>query len=157
MVKQPINLNQNGGAIDCFNTLKFYAENLNIENFNALSGGAISFRESDSFKSLKNESSIFYYQIYESKFTKNFATDGNGGALYLSNVKSILIGNTSFNNNYASVKGGAIYFECGKENNYDCNLEIRGSNDFTKNFANESGGAIYWGQIEPKFINISQN
>ena len=43
--KQAINLNQNGGAIYCYNVLSFYAESFDIQDSNALSGGAISFEE----------------------------------------------------------------------------------------------------------------
>jgi len=64
------------------------------------------------------------------------------------NVKSILITSSSFYQNYASLKGGAIYYDCGKVT-YDCRLEIKGTNIFNNNFANESGGAIYWGEVEP--------
>lgn len=74
----------------------------------------------------------------------------------LINVKSMLITSSNFVSNHASFKGGAIYYEC-EEENYKCNLEIRGaSTTFTSNMAGESGGAIYWGQVEPKFTNMSE-
>jgi hypothetical protein len=39
----------------------------------------------------------------------------------------MLIANSSFNKNQALIKGGAINYDCNKDN-YDCILEIRGSN-----------------------------
>jgi hypothetical protein len=42
-----INLNHNGGAIDCHNIISFYAENFIIQESKALSGGAISFEETE--------------------------------------------------------------------------------------------------------------
>ena len=93
-------------------------------------------------------------QIHGSTFTNNNATDGNGGALSLKNIKSMLIASSNFVSNDADIKGGGIYYEC-EEITYNCKLEIRGTNTFTRNTAGESGGAIYWGEVEPKFIGLS--
>ena len=117
-------------------------------------------------KDVKNDTKIYYYQvrlfvfqlrlnqIHASTFTNNNATDGNGGALSLKNIKSMLIAGSNFVSNDADVKGGGIYYEC-EETTYNCKLEIRGTNTFSKNTAGESGGAIYWGQVEPKFTSLS--
>lgn len=61
--------------------------------------------------------------------------------------------NNKFNANKASLKGGAIYTECGIEE--DCTLQINDKNVFSNNYAGEQGGAIYWSDIEPKF-NLSK-
>ena len=43
--KQVNNLNSDGGAIQCYNCISFYAEGLNVQDSKAMSGGAISFEE----------------------------------------------------------------------------------------------------------------
>ena len=58
---EAINLNNKGGAINCFDVLSFYAEKFDIKDSKAINGGGISFEESESNKILKNEKSIFYY------------------------------------------------------------------------------------------------
>ena len=74
----------------------------------------------------------------------------NGGALYLLNVKSMIIENSEFSGNRARLKGGALFTIC-DETVFDCTLKMAGVNTFTSNYANESGGAIYWSSNEPEF------
>jgi hypothetical protein len=80
----------------------------------------------------------------------NSANQTNGGAIFMSNPKSLLITKSTFESNFAQVKGGAVYYEC-EETTFNCTLEFKDRNTFSKNEANQSGGAIYWEQVEPKF------
>jgi hypothetical protein len=41
--KQATKLNSDGGALQCFNCISFFAESLNVQDSKAMSGGAISF------------------------------------------------------------------------------------------------------------------
>lgn len=91
---------------------------------------------------------IYYYQILSTKFTNNYASSTNGGALYLSNVKSMLISKTTFYLNYAEKKGAAIYTDCERVT-YNCSLTLLSVNTFKNNTAHESGGGIYWADVEP--------
>lgn len=69
----------------------------------------------------------------------------------MSNIRSMLIHNSLFEENDATIRGGAIYTDC-DETDYLCSINMTGLNNFTKNYANESGGAIYWKSTEPRFV-----
>jgi len=66
----------------------------------------------------------------------------------------MLIANSNFLSNSANVKGGGVYYDC-EEIEYNCKLEIRGSNIFTSNYARESGGALSWDYVEPIYNRMS--
>jgi len=51
--------------------------------------------------------------------------------------------------------GGAIYFECDSEGDYNCILDINEDTYFHDNAANSSGGAIYWRDVEPNITNAT--
>ncbi|OMJ68192.1 hypothetical protein SteCoe_34433 [Stentor coeruleus] len=83
------------------------------------------------------------YIIEDSSFSNNSAIY-RGGALNLYGA-SISISNTNFLNNSA-VLGGGIYFECIEQN---CGFTITSCN-FTNNNADLEGGAIKWQDKRPK-------
>jgi hypothetical protein len=78
---------------------------------------------------------------------------GSGGALYIDNVKRMLISNTEFRLNVASKNGGGLILIC-EEQTYDCKLDIK-SSYFVENRIGESGGAIYWAQVEPTITGVT--
>ena len=83
-----------------------------------------------------NNSHVYFDKDSSVEFSQNIARK-NGGAIYLSNNSTILLGRTSnFTNNQASGYGGAIalYNNCNIENNF--------SALFLNNDATHSGGAI---------------
>ena len=41
--KQVNNINSDGGALQCYNCISFYAEGLNVQDSKAMSGGGVSF------------------------------------------------------------------------------------------------------------------
>ncbi|MBE6500496.1 MAG: hypothetical protein E7Z80_08145, partial [Methanobrevibacter thaueri] len=85
--------------------------------------------------------------ISNNSFTKNYAF--NGGAIYMPpSNNGIDIKYSSFDENYVSNEGGAIYAGnkgSGSWHIHDCN--------FTKNYAEVDGGAVYIANEEQKIIN----
>lgn len=77
--------------------------------------------------------------ISGSVFTKNEAA--NGGAIYADDAV-IISGNTKFEGNTASEKGGAIFVKGGQENGstYDGELTLDSSNNATIRFADNTAG-----------------
>ena len=101
-------------------------------------------------RDLHTAKNTYYYQISNTKFLNNRANLSNGGAIFVSSPKSLLITKSTFESNFAQLKGGAVYYVC-EEGTYNCTLEFKDRNSFSKNEANQSGGAMYWEQVEPKF------
>ena len=53
--KQAAKLNSDGGALQCFNCISFFAESLNVQDSKAMSGGAISFEQTQAVKDIQND------------------------------------------------------------------------------------------------------
>lgn len=70
-----------------------------------------------------------------SSFVANEATGGVGGAIAATNTPDINVNNATFQDNYASTHGGAIYLDAGT-------LDATGWWDFRFNTASGNGGAV---------------
>eukprot|EP00347_Sterkiella_histriomuscorum_P009615 403340531 len=134
-----------GGAIYCQSCPDLIIKNSIFKNTNAKQGGAISLLMFTTDKDSSNT-----YKIENTIFENNGAYQKNGGALYISNVESLIIKDCQFLNGFAHLNGGSIYHDCTDDDN-SCELTFQGTNKFENNFANHSGGAMFWTQTEPLF------
>lgn len=82
---------------------------------------------------------------------ENLSSYSNGGALTVFNVKIIII-NSEFRSNFATLNGGAVFMFCDLLSLSFCNYSLI-NNTFINNFANSSGGSYYWSLSKPYEIN----
>jgi predicted outer membrane repeat protein len=80
--------------------------------------------------------------VTNSNFTSNTASVGVGGAIY-SNKGSVIVINSNFNNNKALYYGGAIYSGSGYVNVDSPDTPFTVGSNFNNNTASFDGGAIY--------------
>jgi predicted outer membrane repeat protein len=82
----------------------------------------------------------------ESSFISNLAYGGVGGAIAATNVPDINVSDATFQNNFASTNGGAIYMDAGT-------LDATGWWDFRFNDAIGNGGAVaLYGTSDADFL-----
>ena len=98
------------------------------------------------------------YKVSNSKFTKNKATGGCGGAVYVNNKYNPEFKSCTFEHNTCTKSGGAIYFD-----STDVAAKISDST-FNSNSARANGGAVYvscngvdWGSLELKSSTFNSN
>ncbi|CDW88401.1 UNKNOWN [Stylonychia lemnae] len=146
-----------GGAIFCYDCGYFWTYKLTIKDAIAKQGGGIYLQETEAFKLTLPYKKQQYTKVntflnlfikFESGYFYNCKSSvGNGGAIFINNEYSMIVTSSTFQSNYATMRGAGMYFEC--QDSFNCSTTFSRTNTFESNYANHSGGAYFWNDVKP--------